>query len=147
MEPGVVLETPRLLLRHWRPEDREPFAQLNADPEVMRYFPATLTPAESDAVAGRIQENLAARGWGLYAAELRDACCFAYAFTALGLPDLVSYTAAVNAPSRRVMEKLGMTHDPADDFENPRYPEGHPFRPHVVYRLRPGGGTSAEADV
>jgi len=34
------------------------------------------------------------------------------------------------------MERLGMTHDPADDFEHPRVPEGHPLRRHVLYRIR-----------
>jgi len=54
----------------------------------------------------------------------------------LGLGELVSFTVAANARSRRVMEKLGMTHDAADDFEHPRLPEGHPLRRHVLYRLR-----------
>jgi RimJ/RimL family protein N-acetyltransferase len=48
----------------------------------------------------------------------------------------VSFTAAANARSRRVMEKIGMTHDSSDDFEHPNLPQGHPLRPHVLYRLR-----------
>jgi len=48
---------------------------------------------------------------------------------------LVSFTVPANKPSRRVMVKLGMTHDPADDFEHPRMPEGHAMRRHVLYRL------------
>ena len=66
----LELTTPRLLLRHWRPEDLEPFAALNADPEVMRYFPAALTTAESDQFAARVQANLAHQGWGLWAVEI-----------------------------------------------------------------------------
>ncbi len=59
-----------------------------------------------------------------------------YAFEVLELEALVSFTAAVNLRSRRVIEKLGMTRDPAEDFDHPRLPEGHPLRRHVLYRLR-----------
>ncbi len=59
-----------------------------------------------------------------------------YAFEDLGLDSLVSFTVPENLRSRRVMEKLGMTHDPADDFDHPRLPEGHPMRRHVLYRLK-----------
>ena len=59
-----------------------------------------------------------------------------YAFEDLGLDSLVSFTVPENLRSRHVMEKLGMTHDPADDFDHPRLPEGHPMRRHVLYRLK-----------
>jgi RimJ/RimL family protein N-acetyltransferase len=48
----------------------------------------------------------------------------------------VSFTVPANIRSRRVMEKLGMTHHTADDFDHPRLPEGHPLRRQVLYRLR-----------
>ena len=48
----------------------------------------------------------------------------------------MSFTSAVNAPSRAVMARLGMHHDPADDFAHPHVPDGHPLQPHVLYRLR-----------
>jgi RimJ/RimL family protein N-acetyltransferase len=67
-----VLRTERLLLRGWRPEDRVPFAQLNADPEVMRYFPATLDRSESDALADRIDTHWRVHGFGLWAVERRE---------------------------------------------------------------------------
>ncbi len=54
----------------------------------------------------------------------------------LGLREIVSFTAATNVRSRRVMQKLGMTCDPADDFYHPSLPEGHPLRQHVLYRLQ-----------
>ena len=44
---GPELQTERLLLRRWRPADLEPFAAINADPEVMEYFPATYSRAET----------------------------------------------------------------------------------------------------
>jgi RimJ/RimL family protein N-acetyltransferase len=58
-----------------------------------------------------------------------------HAFNDLRLPALVSFTVPGNMRSRRVMEKLGMTYDPADDFDHPTLPEGHPLRRHVLYRL------------
>jgi RimJ/RimL family protein N-acetyltransferase len=50
--------------------------------------------------------------------------------------EIVSFTSVGNYRSRRVMEKIGMTHNPADDFDHPRIPEGHPLRPHVLYRSK-----------
>lgn len=60
-----------------------------------------------------------------------------HAFEDLGLASLVSFTVPENLASRRVMEKLGMTHDSNDDFDHPLLPEGHALRRHVLYRLRP----------
>lgn len=59
-----------------------------------------------------------------------------HGFDTLGLDEIVSFTSRLNVASQGVMRKLGMTHDPADDFEHPNLPEGHPLRPHVLYRLR-----------
>jgi RimJ/RimL family protein N-acetyltransferase len=67
----IELETPRLRLRQWRDSDLEPFAQLNADPEVMEFFPRRLDRETSDAVARRLRDAIAERGWGLWAAEQR----------------------------------------------------------------------------
>jgi RimJ/RimL family protein N-acetyltransferase len=85
----TVLETPRLVLRHWRPKDREPFAQLNADPGVMRYLPATLSRPQSDAMADRIERTLSTRGWGLYAAEIHETEAF-IGFIGLAVPGTAS---------------------------------------------------------
>ena len=63
------LETPRLKLRRWRLEDRNPFRRMNADPEVMRYFLAPLSAAESDGLADRIVQEFSRKGWGLWAVE------------------------------------------------------------------------------
>ena len=59
-----------------------------------------------------------------------------YGFHKLGLHELVALVVPANRRSRRVMEKLGMTYDPADDFDHPRVPEG-PLRRHALYRLKP----------
>jgi ribosomal-protein-alanine N-acetyltransferase len=59
-----------------------------------------------------------------------------FGFTALGSNEIVSFTVPGNLRSRRVMEKLGMTRSPGEDFDHPILPEGHPLRRHVLYRLR-----------
>lgn len=64
------ITTSRLLLREWRETDLAPFAALNGDPEVMRYFPTTLTRAESDEFARFLQGLIAVQGWGLWAVEV-----------------------------------------------------------------------------
>jgi RimJ/RimL family protein N-acetyltransferase len=81
----TVLRTPRLILRRWRPSDREPFAAMNADPAVMAHFPSTLTRAESDALAGAIEANVASRGFGLWALEIPGVVPFA-GFVRLSVP-------------------------------------------------------------
>ena len=58
-----------------------------------------------------------------------------HAFFEIGLNNLVSFTAEANLRSRRVMEKLGMSHVEEDDFDHPRVPAGSPLRRHVLYRL------------
>jgi ribosomal-protein-alanine N-acetyltransferase len=73
-------------------------------------------------------------GWGL-ATEGASAAIH-FAFDDLKLASLVSFTVPANLRSRHVMEKIGMTHDPSDDFDHPRLPQGHPMRRHVLYRLK-----------
>jgi RimJ/RimL family protein N-acetyltransferase len=134
-ERGPALTTERLRLRRWRASDREPFARLNADPEVMRYFLRPLTREESDALVDRIEARFDERGYGLWAAERRSDGLFV-GFVGLAYDEIVSLTAVIHERSRRVMERLGMHRDPADDFDYPAIPEGNPLRRHVLYRLR-----------
>lgn len=174
----IVLETDRLILRHWRPSDRAPFARMNADPRVMEFLVGPLSRHESDQMVDRIQGHFRQHGFGACAAELQAGRQFIgfiglavprfqaaftpcveiawrlsvdhwgqglasegaraiarYAFEGLGLDELVAMTVPGNLRSRRVMEKLGMTWNPADDFDHPDLPEGHPLRRHVLYRL------------
>lgn len=63
------IHTSRLVMRRWQGRDRAPFAAINADPEVMRYFPSTLTRPESDALVDRIEEHFVEHGYGLWALE------------------------------------------------------------------------------
>ena len=174
----TTLTTGRLLLRHWRDDDRAPFAAMNADPRVMEHFPAPLSRLESDALIDEFEARFDPRGFGLWALERRDDGTF-IGFTGLAavpweahftpaievgwrlapeawghgyateaareavrfgfedaeLDEIVSFTVPANVRSRAVMERLGMTHDPADDFDHPRLPVGHPLRRHVLYRI------------
>jgi len=72
MAQMIELETDRLCLRQWRQSDFGPFAEINADPKVMEYFPTALPRAESDAMAQRCHSLIAERGWGFWATELRS---------------------------------------------------------------------------
>lgn len=72
MSEGFRLATPRLLLRRWTAADREPFAALNADPEVMAHFPKTLDRAASDALADYCDGCFDRFAFGLTAVERRD---------------------------------------------------------------------------
>lgn len=79
--------------------------------------------------------RLAADHWGQGLATEGAREVLRHAFEVLRLNSIVSFTVPANLRSRRVMGKLGMTHDPLDDFEHPHLPEGHPLRRHVLYRL------------
>src|SRR4029077_14054697 len=74
--PVSQLVTNRLQLRQWRAADLVPFAALNADPEVMRYFPATMTRAQSDEFAAYVCETIERQGWGLWAVEVTGGAPF-----------------------------------------------------------------------
>jgi RimJ/RimL family protein N-acetyltransferase len=93
-------------------------------------FEAAFTPCVE------IGWRLAAEHWGRGLATEGARAVVTHAFRDLGLDELVSFTVPHNVRSRRVMEKLAMTHDPAEDFDHPRLPARHPLRGHVLYRLR-----------
>ena len=174
-----TIETERLRLRAFLDADREPFAALNADPEVMEFMPRALSREESDTFIDLTIQRWAERGYSQWALERRHDGAFVgftglsapgfdahftpavevgwrlarqawghgyateagraavrYGFATVGLEEIVSFTTVANERSRRVMERLGMTRDPADDFDMPNLPAGHPQRPHVLYRLR-----------
>lgn len=71
-----VVRTRRLLLRGWTDADREPFAAMNGDPRVMRYFPSVLTAEQSDALVRTIADGWRRRGFGLWAVERLDSGAF-----------------------------------------------------------------------
>jgi RimJ/RimL family protein N-acetyltransferase len=82
--------------------------------------------------------RLAFEHWGNGYATEAARLALGYGFGTLALSEVVSFTSATNQRSRGVMERLGMRHDPADDFDHPAIPEGHPLRRHVLYRLGSG---------
>lgn len=82
--------------------------------------------------------RLVRSAWGQGIATEAARAAANFGFEQLGLNELVSFTAIENVRSRRVMERLGMTHNPADDFDHPALPEGHWLRRHVLYRLTRG---------
>ncbi len=74
--------------------------------------------------------------WGQgYATEAAKAA-LAYGFTTLRLPEIIAFTASTNLASQSVMRRIGMSHDPARDFDHPSLAEDHPLRAHVVYVAR-----------
>jgi RimJ/RimL family protein N-acetyltransferase len=72
----LQLETPRLLLRRWQQADREPFAQMNADPVVMHYFAAPMTREQSDEAVDRYLAAFDREGFSFFAAHQRDTGAF-----------------------------------------------------------------------
>ncbi|MFF7454476.1 GNAT family N-acetyltransferase [Kitasatospora sp. NPDC008115] len=173
------LHTDRLLLRRWRDSDLEPWAAMNADPEVREHLGDVLTRAESHVSVARYEADFARRDYGWWAVEVRatgefigfaglddidDGLPFtgveigwrlarsawghgyateaaravlAFGFETLALPEILAVTTVRNLRSQAVMRRLGMTTDPADDFEDPHAPG--PLRPSVLYRLTPAG--------
>ena len=92
-------------------------------------FEAHFTPAVE------IGWRFAPAYWGKgYATEAAKAA-LRFGFEDLTLDQIVSFTVAANKPSWSVMERLGMTRDPREDFDHPRLPVGHALRQHVLYRL------------
>lgn len=177
---AIALRTPRLLLREWRDSDREPFAVISTDPEVMAGYAAPFSDrAASDTWIDRMRAHLAEHGFAYWAVELpgganligaiglsrvrfpapftpaveigwrlaRPYWGHGYAaeaaraviddgFGRLGIDEIVAFTVPTNTRSWRVMQRLGMTRDPSDDFDHPGLPEGHPMRRHVLYRIQ-----------
>lgn len=94
-----------------------------------RDFEAHFTPVVE------IGWRLASTHWNQgYATEAARAV-LDYAFSVLGLKEIVSFTSEINMPSRRVMEKLGFTHNPKDDFDHPKLEPSHRLSKHVLYRV------------
>jgi RimJ/RimL family protein N-acetyltransferase len=170
------LHTDRLILRRWRDSDLEPWAAMNADPEVREHLGDLLTREQSDASVARFQADFDQRAYGWWAVEVRatgefigfagldpvdDGMPFsgveigwrlarsawgqgyateaaqavlAYGFDTLELPEILAVTTSTNLRSQAVMRRIGMTRDPADDFDDPAAPEG-PLRPNVLFRI------------
>jgi RimJ/RimL family protein N-acetyltransferase len=92
-------------------------------------FEAAFTPCVE------IGWRLAAEHWGRGYATEGARAAIEFGFRELQLAEILSFTVPANVRSRRVMEKIGMQHSPADDFDHPLLPIGHPLRRHVLYRM------------
>lgn len=92
-------------------------------------FNAHFTPAVE------IGWRLAFEHWGKGYATESALASLQYGFETLKLNEIVAFTAIQNSRSKAVMERIGMHHDPKDDFDHPKLPEGHRLRRHVLYRL------------
>ena len=176
-----TIETERLYLRQWQASDFATFADMNADPEVMQYFPKLLTPRVSDIIANKCQQLIADNGWGLWAVSLKvdeensggfigfvglndthadmsfapaveiawrlskehwgqgyateaARASLNFAFTELGLEEVVSFTAVINKRSQLIMQRIGMT-DTQENFYHPALRSTHPLAEHVLYKI------------
>lgn len=172
------LETDRLILRLWKPEDVDPFAALCADPEVMEYFPALLSREEVVAMIERMKAaydkdgfsfmacdrkdtgefigfvgcrmsfnpvigdgveigwRLSKKNWGFGFAPEAARAVIEYAFLKIKTNEVFAITTVENWKSRKVMEKIGMSYEPNNDFDHPQVPDGSPLKRHVFYRIK-----------
>jgi RimJ/RimL family protein N-acetyltransferase len=113
----------------WALEDRANGEFLGFTGLVHTVFAAPFTPCVE------VGWRLARHCWGKgYATEAARAS-LDYGFRRLGLSSIVSFAVFANMRSRRVMERIGMTHDPGGDFNHPNIPADHPLQPHVLYRI------------
>lgn len=179
-----IIETDRLCLVDFTDAHLDGLAAMNADPQVMEYFPATQSRAESAAFLQRLGAHQQKHGFSLFAVHSKDRgafigftglltaefeapftpaveigwrfvasawgqgfaseaarACLTYGFQHCGLSEIVSFTALQNKRSIRVMEKIGMVHDAADDFDHPNLPADDPLCRHVLYRKRKSNET------
>ena len=171
----IYAETERLILRSWKPEDLSRFTEMNMDARVMKYFPSLMCESETEVFYHRIQDEFKAKGWGLYAVEIKITGEFigyvglheigfeadftpgieigwrlaadyhnqGYATEAAksvlklakesGIGRLYSFTAKINSPSERVMQKIGMVR--VGEFKHPKLSVDSPLSDHVLYRI------------
>jgi RimJ/RimL family protein N-acetyltransferase len=104
-------------------------------------FEPPFTPHTNPVV--EIGWRLAHAHWGNGLATEGASVVLHHALTQLNLEEIVSFTVPANIRSRRVMEKLGMHHDPTSDFDHPLLPAAHPLCRHVLYRIRQKVGAAS----
>ncbi len=87
---NYIISTPRLVLRKWQVSDIEPFAQMNSDATVMKYFPSILSRAQTIAMIDRINNHFEKNNFGLYAVEEKKSGVF-MGFTGFAIPSFESF--------------------------------------------------------
>lgn len=182
-----MIETERLIVRPWRDADREPFAAMGQDAEVMRFLGPLMSRAESDAAVDRMMALQAERGhcfwaverradgaflgfcglkrgpadtpiaddieigwrlgrahWGQGYAREAAAACLDWSWATLNVMSIAAITVQGNSASWGLMERLGMTRRPDEDFDNPNLAPGDPLWRHITYRIaRPAAPSAA----
>lgn len=113
----------------WALEVRETGEFVGFTGLVWQTFPAHFTPAVE--VGWRLARRAWAKGYATEAAR----AALGHGFAVVGLDEIVSMAAVGNTRSRRVMERIGMTRDPDDDFDHPNVDAASPLRRHVLYRV------------
>jgi RimJ/RimL family protein N-acetyltransferase len=172
------LTSQRMTLRSWTTADRQPFAEMSEDPEVMEYLRPLATRAACDAWIDFQVNHELSHGFCMWATELNQSHEFVgavgllrvgfvahftpaveigwrisrkhwgrglateaahaalqFGFQEAQISKIVAHAGVSNTRSHHVMEKLGMVHSCADDFDHPRLPENDPLRRQVLYRL------------
>ncbi len=114
----------------WALENRQSHAFIGYAGLMVPRFTASFTPCVE--IGWRIDESQWNKGFATEAALK----ALEIGFKRHGLDEILSFTVPSNRPSRRVMEKIGMTYDAKDEFEHPSIVDGHPLKRHVLYRLR-----------
>ena len=99
----------------------------------MERMPFPLPRVSQDTV--EIGWRLTPEVWGQGLATEGARAVLQFAFVQAQLAEVAAFTVPANLPSRRVMEKIGMSRDPEDDFDHPKLPDRHPLRRHVFYRI------------
>lgn len=176
---GPLFRSARLAFRAWEERDVEGMAAINADPEVMRFFPGPLTPELTHAFLERMHRHFEEHGFCYYAVDRSSdgafigfiglarqdypsdhtPCvdigwrldkrfwgqglategakrCLEHAFAHLGLKEVLAHAPAINRPSIRVMQKIGMR--PRGTFIHPRLAEDARLRECVSYGISSG---------
>jgi RimJ/RimL family protein N-acetyltransferase len=174
-----IIETPRLLLRTWKTEDREGYFAINRESAVIEFLRGSLSLQEVDDFIVAMNRQQTERGYSLLACELKENgallgfvglnytdwpsnftpaveigwrlsakywnCGYAteaasavldYGFNKIGLTEILSWTVPANQRSLRVMEKIGMVRDFANDFLHPKLAPDHRLAKHVLYRKK-----------
>jgi len=108
MPDDIHIETERLILRTWKDSDHEPFSELNADPEVMEFFPKTYTLEETEQTIKNIEAGFEKNGFGFYAAERKDTGEFIGFIGMQWLPFEEKFTPAVEIGWRLAKKHWGL---------------------------------------
>lgn len=176
----LFLDTKRLRIRNWIDSDRDLFREINRDPKVMEFFPFRRSHEEADLLMERMRAFIDAKGFGLFAVELREtrepigfcglapanlaplfpeetieigwrlatrywgngyateaaSALLSFGFTDMKLEEIIAVAVRSNRRSLAVMQRIGMTCDPREDFDHPRVPGTHPkLKRHAVWRI------------